>query len=1018
MLNRRGLALVMTLVLSGVCSLGVLNLLNAPSAAATPLPAGQQVTPHLGYGVNLRRNFDRIEQLGFEWVKLYEDEFVSPADFPITATQYHVLYRVKAEGWPGSIENYLAHIEQLVTAGLGKVAAYEIGNEPNIAQFFGNQAPNPTQYARLLCRAYARIKQVDPSALVISAGLAPVGRTPTTIWNVAMDDRVFTQRLFDAMLAEFPATFPCFDAFGFHPQGFPYPPEIEASQLPPDDNGNDFRFRMTEHYHDIMTGYGIGDKPIWLTEFGYLRDPADDPWDGAPPYATYGDFCLNPTKPAPPWKWMRVSEAQQADYLVRAFQYADANMPWIGAMFVFNVDWNNQGWECNTVKFFSIYKAVTGPGDTDLRSNVESLAMQALAAMPKRSAFTGPVLTVQPESLTFMTQLISPTVQTQTLRLTNLHAASSTITWTITISNPGPLTPSVSPLTGTNDATITVQIDPSPIAVTGTYPIELLITAEPTDTVGVPITIPVNVIAVERFPRIMLPLIALNYVAPAPVVTRTLNFGLAHISAPEWSAGEERYQRAAGLDAQINRWPMYWPNIEHNAVTQPRVYDWAAQDANIVKDVQHNLTSLPILMFTPAGLDTAGNRAVAWPRLGGSTAPRSALRPDQVSSVASPPQGLSNPIFNDGTDLPGAGKAINPDNRWAHFVYSAVSRYKPGGTLALQQGWGAVQGIRNWEIWNEPDLDQFFVGSAADYARLLKVAYFAGKFADPQANIIFGGMVHWQKPNWFSDVLSLIGADPQAAANHYFMDDVASHNYAWAWQTFGYMYQVRTKLNSRGLQSVGLWLTETGLPVCGDAPGPSCSDVVNSQYRGSMTEQADFLIQSAAWAAWLKAEQYIWFQLYDDCGNGCGGIDAFGLVRNDNTSRPAYDTYRMINNQLHNVEPYWRERRTLTATNWITGHQEILAFKHTATHERVVLMWTRYALTDTVVLTATHTSATLIYPDGTQQLITPTNGVYTIDLPAATNFNTSTNDGNPSNAGTAAIGGPPRILVEYDPNAQ
>jgi hypothetical protein len=74
--------------------------------------------------------------------------------------------------------------------------------------------------------------------------------------------------------------------------------------------------------------------------------------------------------------------------------------------------------------------------------------------------------------------------------------------------------------------------------------------------------------------------------------------------------------------------------------------------------------------------------------------------------------------------------------------------------------------------------------------------------------------------------------------------------------------------------------------------------------------------------------------------------------------------------------------------------------------------------TDTVTLTATHTSALLIYPDGTQTVITPTNGVYTFDLPAATNFNTSTNDGNPSNAGTAAVGGRPRILIEYDPNAK
>jgi hypothetical protein len=279
--------------------------------------------------------------------------------------------------------------------------------------------------------------------------------------------------------------------------------------------------------------------------------------------------------------------------------------------------------------------------------------------MPKRSAFTGPVLTVQPDSLTFMTEVATPTVQTKTLQLTNLHAASTVITWTITISNPGPLMPIVTPLTGTNDATVTVQIDTSPIALTGTYPIELLITAEPTETIGALITIPYHgyrrrtfSASCCRWSRTTTPRLC-----PSP---RTRDF--AHVSAPEWSAAKSAIN-AAGLNAQFNRWPMYWPNIEHNAVTQPRVYDWAAQDANIVKDVQHNLASLPILMFTPAGLDTAGNRAATWPRLGGPTSPRSALRPDQVSSVASPPQGLSNPIFNDGTTFR-RGKAINPNNRW------------------------------------------------------------------------------------------------------------------------------------------------------------------------------------------------------------------------------------------------------------------------------------------------------------------------------------------------------------------
>ncbi len=58
----------------------------------------------------------------------------------------------------------------------------------------------------------------------------------------------------------------------------------------------------------------------------------------------------------------------------------------------------------------------------------------------------------------------------------------------------------------------------------------------------------------------------------------------------------------------------------------------------------------------------------------------------------------------------------------------------------------------------KPDLDTFFTGTITDYARLLKVAYLAARAADPQAQIVLGGMVHWQKSNWFSSLLNLIAS--------------------------------------------------------------------------------------------------------------------------------------------------------------------------------------------------------------------------------------------------------------------
>jgi hypothetical protein len=71
-------------------------------------------------------------------------------------------------------------------------------------------------------------------------------------------------------------------------------------------------------------------------------------------------------------------------------------------------------------------------------------------------------------------------------------------------------------------------------------------------------------------------------------------------------------------------------------------------------------------------------------------------------------------------------------------------------------------------------------------------------------------------------------------------------------------------------------------------------------------------------------------------------------------------------------------------------------------------MWARFGTVQTAVITATSTSALLVYPDGLTDTITPTNGVYTIPLAAATNLNA------PWDPTLYAIGGRPVILIEQD----
>jgi len=188
----------------------------------------------------------------------------------------------------------------------------------------------------------------------------------------------------------------------------------------------------------------------------------------------------------------------------------------------------------------------------------------------------------------------------------------------------------------------------------------------------------------------------------------------------------------------------------------------------------------------------------------------------------------------------------------ARFVYQAVSRYKPGGTLAQQKGWAAGQGVRHWEIWNEEDYSGFWTGTPADYARLLKVAYLAARHADPQAKIIFGGLANFQKPNWLKDTLAVINTYPDRDAGNWFFDSVAEHNYAWSWHTWYYLYKASRRSRLFRLQASRSGDRERRGAVRRISRPACIMDGSPVLYRANPEEQAAFVIQSATYATWIN----------------------------------------------------------------------------------------------------------------------------------------------------------------------
>ena len=128
-----------------------------------------------------------------------------------------------------------------------------------------------------------------------------------------------------------------------------------------------------------------------------------------------------------------------------------------------------------------------------LATTESNTTAQPLQSDHVTSTFTSePVLTVTPAALTFHAELLTMTVQTQTL----YFSAAAPITWSIAISPSEQVQPIVTPISGTTNATVTVQIDLHAITSTGTYHAHLIFTAEPTTTSGMPFTVPIDLIVI------------------------------------------------------------------------------------------------------------------------------------------------------------------------------------------------------------------------------------------------------------------------------------------------------------------------------------------------------------------------------------------------------------------------------------------------------------------------------------------------------------------------------------------
>ncbi len=212
--------------------------------------------------------------------------------------------RPDSTGPPDDYATFANFVRRVAERYRGRPRYYQIWNEPNLHNEWNDQPIDPAGYVRLLAAAYRAVKEADPQATVVMAGLAPTDQ----LGPENLNDLIFLERAYQAGLSRY------FDVMAVMIYGLGYPPQDRRTDL--------FRanFSRPALVRSIMERYGDAHKPVIAAEYAWISLPAD--WTGRP--SIWGDS---------------VSEEVQARYLVDGYVRARAEWPWLSTMFVWAFKW-------------------------------------------------------------------------------------------------------------------------------------------------------------------------------------------------------------------------------------------------------------------------------------------------------------------------------------------------------------------------------------------------------------------------------------------------------------------------------------------------------------------------------------------------------------------------------------------------------------------------------------------------------------------------------------------------------
>jgi hypothetical protein len=318
-------------------------------------------------------------------------------------------------------------------------------------------------------------------------------------------------------------------------------------------------------------------------------------------------------------------------------------------------------------------------------------------------------------------------------------------------------------------------------------------------------------------------------VKPPPTIPRSQTATRAGFATGSGILGESDEELARDLDAvaasraQWVRFDFDWSWVQRDG---PTSWDWGSIDRVVDAVNQRGLSALALPTYTPA-----------WARPQGST--------------------QKHPPTN------------NQD--FANFMRAAAERYVP-------------RGVAVWEIWNEPNVNQFWTRpDPVAYTALLRAGSQALRSVSPGVTVLTGGTAPADTSPGSSVSPPTFIKRMYAAGAAGSFDGIAIHTYTFPQDPTSRVSsnallqtrEIRFEMVARGDGAKLIWATETGAPTRGEA-------------SVSESRQAQWVQEYySVWNGWSFTGPMLWYSIRD-LSSRAEQQQAFGMLRANGSPKQAF----------------------------------------------------------------------------------------------------------------------------------